>query len=72
MLGLDPLDGVVTVIIGVEASSLGLDALGCKILLAVSLPLCAAFKVFLCFNPWYLKYMNLGCDKFDINGCAAF
>ena len=51
ILGLAPLEGVVTVIIGVDARSFVLDALGCKILLPVSLPLCEAFKVFLLFNP---------------------
>ena len=51
IFGLDPLDGVVTVMMGVDARSLAFDALGCKILLEVSLPLVAMFKFFLLLSP---------------------
>ena len=51
IFGLDPLDGVVTVMMGVDVRSLAFDALGCKILLEVSLPLVAMFKFFLLLSP---------------------
>ena len=51
IFGLDPLDGVVTVMMGVDARSLAFDAQGCKILLEVSLPLVAMFKFFLLLSP---------------------
>ena len=51
IFGLDPFDGVVTVMMGVDARSLAFDAQGCKILLEVSLPLVAMFKFFLLLSP---------------------